>query len=162
MSPAILKSARQVADDDSGDLSMNFREKTAWLNVIAMTVAYIFYFGLLLSGHPAGREVFPMLWLFGSIAVAHAITVIVGTIILSAQAPKSERARADERDRAIRRRGAAAGYYVLLVGMMVVGVYMPFVESGVPLANCGLLAIVLAELANSVVVLMSYRRGWHG
>lgn len=162
MSPAILDSATHVAGDDSGDLSMNFREKTAWLNVIAMTVAYIVYFGLLLSGHPAGREVLPMLWLFGSIAVAHAITVIVGTIILSAQAPKSERARADERDRAIRRRGAAAGYYVLLVGMIVVGVYMPFVDSGVSLANCGLLAIVLAELVNSVVVLMSYRRGWHG
>ncbi|WP_223181561.1 hypothetical protein [Sphingopyxis sp. LK2115] len=162
MSPAILESARQLADAEPGDLPMNFREKTAWLNVIAMAAAYSLYFGLLLAGHPAGREVLPMLWLFGSVAVAHAVTVIVGTIILSAQAPKSERARADERDRAIRRRGAAAAYYVLLVGMMVVGVYLPFVESGVALANCGLLAIVLAELVNSVVVLMSYRRGWHG
>lgn len=141
---------------------MNFREKTAWLNVIAMLAAYSLYFGLILSGHPAGHEVFPMLWLFGSIAVAHAITVIVGTIILSAQAPKPERARADERDRAIRRRGATMAYYVLLAGMMVVGVYMPFVESGVPLANTGLFAIVVAELVNSTVVLLSYRRGWHG
>ncbi|WP_256203294.1 hypothetical protein [Sphingopyxis sp. YR583] len=162
MSPAILESARQLADPDTGDSSMNFREKTAWLNVIAMVAVYTLYFGLLLSGHPAGREVFPMLWLFGSIAVAHATTVIVGTVILSAQAPKSERVRADERDRAIRRRGATAGYYVLLVGMMVVGVYMPFVEGGVRLANCGLFAIVAAELVNSVVVLLSYRRGWHG
>lgn len=147
---------------DAGDHQMNFREKTAWLNVIAMVAAYSLYFGLLLFGHPAGREVFPMLWLFGSIAVAHALTVIVGTVILSAQAPKSERARADERDRAIRRRGATMAYYVLLVGMMVVGVYMPFIESGVPLANAGLFAIVAAELVNSAVVLVSYRRGWHG
>lgn len=141
---------------------MNFREKSAWLNVIAMLAAYSIYFGLILSGHPAGREVFPMLWLFGSIAVAHAVTVIVGTIILSARAPKSERVRADERDRAIRRRGATMAYYVLLVGMMAVGVYLPFVESGVLLANTGLFAIVVAELVNSFVVLMSYRRGWHG
>ncbi|HRE33605.1 MAG TPA: hypothetical protein PK217_00885 [Sphingopyxis terrae] len=103
-----------------------------------------------------------MLWLFGSIALAHAAVVIVGTIILSAQAPKSERVRADERDRAIRRRGATIAYYVLLAGMMVVGVYLPFVEQGVPLANTGLFAIVLAELVNSAVVLISYRRGWHG
>ncbi|WP_201782955.1 hypothetical protein [Sphingopyxis macrogoltabida] len=48
------------------------------------------------------------------------------------------------------------------MGMMVVGVYLPFVESGVPLANTGLFAIVVAELVNSFVVLMSYRRGWHG
>jgi heme A synthase len=162
MSPAILESARRRAGAETGDFSMNFREKTAWLNVIAMVAAYTVYFGLLLSGHPAGREVFPMLWLFGSIAIAHAVTVIIGTVILSAQAPKSERARADERDRAIRRRGATMAYYVLLVGMMVVGVYMPFVERGVPLANMGLLAIVIAELVNSVIVLVSYRRGWHG
>ena len=45
---------------------------------------------------------------------------------------------------------------------MVVGGYMPCVERGVPLANMGLLAIVIAELVNSVIVLMSYRRGWHG
>lgn len=141
---------------------MNFREKSAWLNVTAMLAAYTLYFGLILAGHPAGREVFPMLWLFGTIAVAHALIVIIGTIILSAQAPKSERGRADERDRAIRRRGATAAYYTLLVGMMVVGVYLPFVESGVPLANTGLFAIVLAEMVNSFIVLISYRRGWHG
>ena len=35
-------------------------------------------------------------------------------------------------------------------------------EQGVPLANTGLFAIVLAELVNSAVVLISYRRGWHG
>ncbi len=162
MSPATLESARQLAEADTGDSSMNFREKSAWLNVIAMAAAYTVYFGLLLAGHPAGREVFPMLWLFGSIALAHAVTVLVGTSILSARAPQSERVRADERDRAIRRRGATIAYYVLLAGMMVVGVYLPFVESGVPVANAGLFAIVLAERVNSVVVLMSYRRGWHG
>ncbi len=160
--PAILESARQLAGADTGDLSMTFREKTAWLNVIAMIAAYTVYFGLLLSGHPAGRDVFPMLWLFGAIAVAHAVTVIVGTVILSAQAPKSERVRADERDRAIAGGAATTAYYVLLVGMMVVGVYMPFVDGGVRLANCGLFAIVAAELVNSIVVLLSYRRGWHG
>ena len=141
---------------------MNFREKSAWLNVLAMLAAYSLYFGLILAGHPAGREVFPMLWLFGSIALAHAAIVIVGTIILSAQAPKSERVRADERDRAIRRRGATIAYYVLRAGRMVVAGCLPFVEQGVPLANTGLFAIVLAELVNSAVVLISYRRGWHG
>jgi hypothetical protein len=162
MSPAILESARQLAGDDTGDSSMNFREKTAWLNAIAPLAAYTLYFGLILAGHPAGREVFPMLWLFGSIAIAHAIIAMVGTAILWAQAPKSERARADERDRAIHRRGATIAYYVLLVGTTIVGVYMPFVTSGVPLANAGLFAIVASGLVNSVVVLMSYRRGWHG
>ncbi|QCB55997.1 hypothetical protein E5675_17200 [Sphingopyxis sp. PAMC25046] len=42
---------------DAGDHQMNFREKTAWLNVIAMVAAYSLYFGLLLSGRPAGRAI---------------------------------------------------------------------------------------------------------
>ncbi|WP_260582200.1 hypothetical protein [Sphingopyxis sp. PET50] len=73
----------------------------------------------------------------------------------SARAPTSATARSAGA-------GRPCGYYVLLVGMMVVGVYLPFVDGGVRLANCGLFAIVAAELVNSVVALMSYRRGWHG
>ncbi len=96
MPRATLETAQPLAGADTGDLPMNFREKSAWLNVLAMLAAYSLYFGLILAGHPAGREVFPMLWLFGSIALAHAAVVIVGTIILSAQAPKSERVRADD------------------------------------------------------------------
>ena len=34
---------------------MNFREKSAWLNVFAMLAAYSLYFGLIIAGHPAGR-----------------------------------------------------------------------------------------------------------
>lgn len=141
---------------------MTFREQTAWLTLASMIVAYSLYFGLILAGHPAGRELFPMLWLFGSIAATQAVVVIAGTVILALRSPKSERARGDERDRAIRRRGAAAAYYLLLAGMILVGVAMPFTSGGVELANTGLFAIVIAELLNSAVVLSSYRRGWHG
>ena len=141
---------------------MNFREKTAWLTLASMTIAYTIYFGLIIAGHPAGREMFPMLWLFGSIAAVQAVVVIAGHIALAMTTPKAERKRPDERDRAIHRRGAAAAYYVMMAGMMLVGVVMPFTDTGVKIANAGLFAIVLAEAVNGAVVLLSYRRGWHG
>jgi uncharacterized membrane protein len=141
---------------------MTFREKAAWLNLACMLVAYSLYFGLVIAGHPAGREMFPMLWLFGSIAATQAVVVIAGTLGLLLATPQADRRPPDERDRAIGRRGRAAAYYVMLVGMILVGVVMPFTDSGVKIANAALFAIVLAETVHNAVVLISYRRGWHG
>lgn len=141
---------------------MTYREKTVWLTLIAMIIAYTLYFGLVLNGHPAGREMFPMLWLFGGIAATQAVVVIAGYAALAMTTPKAERQRPDERDRAIGRRGAAAAYYVMMTGMIIVGVVMPFTDSGTTIANAALFAIVIAEIVNDVTVLISYRRGWHG
>lgn len=141
---------------------MAFREKTAWLTLISMLVAYTLYFGLIAGGHPAGYELFAMLWLFGAISLTQLVVVIAGSLYLTARTPKEERARPDERDRAIGRRGAAAGYYVLLIGTIVAAVVMPFLESGARLANIGLFALVTAEAVHHLVILTSYRRGWHG
>ena len=93
---------------------MNYREKTAWLNLACMLVAYSLYFSLVIAGHPAGREMFPMLWLFGSIAATQAVIVIAGTVALLLATPKADRKPADERDRAIGRRGKT--FWIELAG----------------------------------------------
>lgn len=141
---------------------MTYREKTTWLIVVSMAVAYTLYFGLIIGGHPAGREMFPMLWLFGGVAATQALVVIAGHAVLAMTTPKAERRRPDERDRAISRRGAAAAYYVLMAGTIATGVVMPFTDTGVTIANTALFAIVLAELVHATTMLVSYRRGWHG
>jgi len=147
---------------ETGELPMTYREKTTWLIVVSMIAAYTLYFGLIIGGHPAGREMFAMLWLFGGIAATQALVVIAGYVVLAMTTPKAERRRPDERDRAISRRGAAAAYYVLMAGTIMVGVVMPFTDTGVTIANAALFAIVLAELVHATTVLVSYRRGWHG
>ena len=53
-------------------------------------------------------------------------------------------------------------YYVLLTAMIVVGVVMPFTEPAIKIVNTALFGIVLAELVGLIVVVTSYRRGWHG
>ena len=141
---------------------MAFREKSAWLVLATMLAAYGLYFALILARHPAGHDTLSMLWLFGGITLVQIIAVVVGATIISARTPREARARADERDRAIARRGAAAGYYVLMVGMVLVGVVMPFADTGVRIINAALFALVLAEAVRQGVILSSYRRGWHG
>lgn len=141
---------------------MTYKEKASWLMLVAMVLAYSLYFGLIITGHPAGKSLFAMLWLFGTIAATQAVVVIIGCIWLAIEARKLPRARIDERDRAIAARGTATSYYVLLTAMIVVGVVMPFTEPPIKIVNTALFGIVLAELVGLIVVVTSYRRGWHG
>lgn len=150
------------ARSERQESTMTYTEKSSWLTLVAMLLAYSLYFGLVIAGHPAGFDRFAMLWLFGTIAATQAVVVIIGHIWLAIAARKLPRARVDERDRAIAARGAKMSYYVLLAGMIVVGGIMPFSDPRIHIVNTALFAIVIAELVRLTVVVTSYRRGWHG
>ena len=142
---------------------MAYREKMAWLTLGTMLVAYTVYFGLVGPAAGFGRDrLLDFLWSFGAVASAHAVAMIVGTIAIAATTPKEGRSLPDERDRAIARRSSTTGYYVLLVGMLFVGMVMPFSEPPWRIVNAALLAIVIAELVRDLIILLGYRRGWHG
>jgi hypothetical protein len=140
---------------------MAYREKTAWLTLLCMIVAYIVYFSLVLSGH-VGPHLLDIVWTFGIVASIQAVIVIIGHVVLALRSGTEGRAKPDERDRSIARRGGSAGYYVLLTGAIVVGVVMPFSEPAPKIVNAALLAIVLAEAVRHILIVASYRRGWHG
>lgn len=142
---------------------MAYREKLAWLTLTAMAVAYTIYFAWLAIAIRHGEPtLLGMLLPFGLIAGTQGFIVAVTSAILSARARRAGEDAADERDRAITRRGATAAYYTLLVGMILVGVVMPFSEPAWKIVNAALLAIVIAEAVSLVLIILSYRRGWHG
>ena len=113
---------------------MAYREKTAWLTLVCMAVAYGIYFPMM-ALRETPPTLFDILWSFGIIAGTQAAVVIIGGI---------------------------AAYYVLMAGAILVGVVMPFTEPPPKIVNTALLAIVIAEAVNHFLVLLSYRRGWHG
>jgi uncharacterized BrkB/YihY/UPF0761 family membrane protein len=142
---------------------MAFREKTAWLTLVTMLIAYGAYFGIVGPQVDFGaRHLADIIWTFGAVAAAHAMAMIVGCVVLAIMARREAQASADERDHAIERRGTAIAYYVLIVGIVLVGVVLPF--SGPPwrIINAALGVLVLAEVVHQGVVVLSYRRGWHG
>lgn len=142
---------------------MAFREKIAWLSLVTMLVAYGAYFGIV--GPAAGfgsRHMADIIWSFGPVAAAHGVAMIIGAIAIAVAATREANAPADERDRAIARRGGTVGYYVLIVGTILVGVVMPFTDPPWRIVNAALLVIVLAEVTHQAMVVWSYRRGWHG
>ncbi len=140
---------------------MAFKEKMAWLTLVAMAIAYGVYFPLMFL-RETPPTLFDILWTFGAVAGAQAVAVIVASIVIALFAARDAQGRPDERDRAIARRGATVGYYVLMVGTILVGVVMPFSEPAPRIVNTALLAIVVAEAVRLVIIVTSYRRGWHG
>ena len=142
---------------------MAYREKTAWLTLICMAVAYALYFGWVISVEQGGEPpLMALIWRFGIVTGVQIVVVIVASVALGLRAGREARAPADERDRAIARRGATIAYYVLMTGMILVGVVMPFTETPWRIINTALFALVIAEAARFGIVILGYRRGWHG
>ncbi len=141
---------------------MAFQEKIEWLTLTAMVIAYGIYFSLV-AAFPTGPTLMETLWLFARISVAQIIVVTIGAILLALAFRNESQAKSDERDRAISRRGAAIAYYVLLIGVILVGVVMPFEQPpAAKMVNASLFILVIAEAVRHVVMLVSYRRGWNG
>ena len=46
--------------------------------------------------------------------------------------------------------------------MILVGIVMPFSDRGWQIVNAAFLAIAVAEAVRLAVIILSYRRGWHG
>lgn len=143
---------------------MAYRERMAWLELVGMTVAYGAYFIAVAMVDPApGRDAtLTYVALFGAATVIRLLNLGIGWLVLRARLGAEARAKPDERDRAIDRRGAAIGYYVLLSLMLWVGVIKPLLASGWEVANSALAAIIIAEIVRQAVAVISYRRGWHG
>src|SRR5271170_2678976 len=104
---------------------MPYREKTAWLSLIAMVVAFGPYFTIVASLH---REPLPNLRQLGLFAVAAIVQMLIlglGHLYLGRRSPEEARTPPDERDRAIIRRSISSAYYLLIAGMILVGCVMP-------------------------------------
>jgi hypothetical protein len=145
---------------------MAFKEKLAWVTLGSMLIAYSVYFSLLAlyldPGLPAGPRTLQMLILFGGVTIVQAVVVAIVSAVLGVQARREAQAKPDERDRAIARRGASAAYFVLMVATILVGVVMPFGEPRWKIINAALLSLVIAEAVRYILIIVSYRRGWHG
>lgn len=142
---------------------MAFREKIAWVTLAGLCIAYGAYFAVLGPNVAFGEnDLADIFWSFGPVAVAHALITIGGSIAIAITAPRDAKRPADERDRAIARRSDAMGYYALLIGLIFVGVIMPFSEPAFKIINVALAVLVLVEILRQGITLMSYRRGWNG
>lgn len=136
---------------------MTWREKLAWVNLAAMVAAYGFYFWKIRTEPHSTPE---MLLLFGAVSLSQAAVVLLTLITLFIAAGSDGLVPADERDRQVARRGANIAYFVLMAFMILVGVVMPFGDSGQRITNAALLSLAVSETVRHLIIVAGYRRGW--
>jgi hypothetical protein len=137
---------------------MPYREKTAWLSLLAMAVTFGPYFTLTAARADAPLPDLRQLSLFALTAIAQMLILGVGHLYLRRASAAEAHIPLDERDQAIMRRSVSLAYYVLIGGMILVGCVMPFKSSGWSIVNAALFMIVAAEIVHYGVVVFSYRR----
>jgi hypothetical protein len=137
-----------------------YREKTAWLSLIAMVVTYVPYFAIVVSGFYRNEAMPGMhqLSLLAAASIARLILLGVGYLLLMGITDKADRTPPDERDQAIVRRSMSSAYYVLISGMIYVGCFMPFTYRGWIIVQNAIFMIVVAEIVRVSVIAVSYRR----
>ena len=136
---------------------MSYREKIAWLSLIEMTAVFVPYFVIAGKLPLAPMPDFRRLGLFGLASVVRWIMVGVGYLYLRSKYPDEARMPPDERDRAITLRSFSSSYYVLMAGMVLVGIFMPFSSAGWAIVNAAIFWIVIAEAVHYGVIVVSYR-----
>ena len=138
---------------------MPYREKTAWLSLLAMAITFGPYFTMT-AMHLLPSEPMPnlrQLALFAATAIVEMVILGVGHLYLRRRSTEEARMPLDERDQTIMRRSVSSAYYVLIAGMILVGGVMPFNSNGWSIINAALFMIVAAEVVHYGVVVFSYR-----
>jgi hypothetical protein len=138
---------------------MPYREKTAWLSLVAMAVTFGPYFTFVAASPPAGPlPDLRQLGLYAVVAITQMFILGIGHLLLRRSSPEDASMPLDERDRAIVSRSMSTAYYVLIAGMILVGCVLPFVAGGWSIVNAALFTIVITEVTRYGIVVLSYRR----
>ncbi len=139
---------------------MPYREKLAWLSLAAMTVTFGPYFAIVSAGVFPGDAVpdFRKLGLYAAFAIAQVLILGAGHLVLRRLSPQDARQPLDERDLEIKHRAVNWAYNVLIAGMILVGVMMPFTSHGWAIVNAALFMIAVAEFLRYAITAVSYRR----
>jgi hypothetical protein len=141
------------------EVKVPYREKTAWLSLVAMTVTFGPYFAFVgMHSIPEALPNLRLLELFAVAAIAQMLILGAGHLYLRRGSADDARTPPDERDRLIMNRSIRSAYYVLIGGMILVGCVMPFNSNGWAIINAALVMIVAAEIVHYGVVVISYRR----
>lgn len=135
---------------------MSSLEKRAWLMLCSMIPAYLVYFVIQFVFPKLVSDLPAHLICLAFAAGTHGVLYLSGWLVLKRQESGSDLVE-DERDQAIDARATRAAYFVLVTGMIVVGVVMPFSASGWRIINSALLFIVIAESLRYALIVLSYR-----
>lgn len=141
-------------------MSMSFHEKSLWVSLAGLLVAFGGYFysvHLTLLQMPGAKDVLPMhAGLFAGATAVLVIILVAGHVVI---ALIDRRTEPDERDRSIERKGELVGSYVLATGVFLTLCTALITEGNAIMAHVLLGSWVLAQGVEISSQLVLYCRG---
>ena len=135
---------------------MAFREKSAWISLLATLFVYGVYFFFFGRALAEGRS-FGLGGPISMAVVALIVVQVVLTIVVAAFSPKDARAPEDERERQIQTRANSGAFYVLQVLVMFAAVVVYFGDKWF-IVNGIVFALAASQVAKYAAVIDGYRR----
>ena len=139
---------------------MSFREKSAWITLISVLLTFGSYYGALATG-----LVPPMSMASFHFGLSSIVALIVLQVVLHLVAamlnPADARTPRDEREKLIQARSHTAGYYVMMVGMVLVvlATHIPALHGFMTTVYLGIGVMVVAALSVAIAQNVMFRRG---
>jgi hypothetical protein len=141
-------------------MSISFQEKSLWVSLAGLLVAFGGYFHSVLSTvlpTPQAKDVLPhQAGLFIAATVVLVVILVLGHTVIALLDRRTER---DERDRLIELRGGRYGAVVLSAGVFFALCAAPLTEGNAVMAYVLLGSWVLAQGVEIVSQLVMHRRG---
>lgn len=136
---------------------MSSLEKRAWLMLWSMCPVYFVYFAIQLGFPDQLSTMLERMACLALVASLHAVGYVSGWLVIKRR-EAGEPFVEDERDRAIDGRATRTAYFILLTGMILAGMIMPFNRGGWEIVNAALFFIVLSETVRYALILTGYRK----
>lgn len=139
---------------------MSFREKTAWVMMIILTGAGLWYFRMIYIASSAMDGVAPIIPAF---LVAYVILIIIASIILmsviAVASPDEANAPADEREKILQDKAGNWSGYILGFGVIAGIIHYSVNADGNLLAQLCFGSLMLSQIGEYALQIWFYRRG---
>lgn len=137
---------------------MSFREKSAWIMVVALLAGGFFYFRAVLQGWlDSGELVSPAIPSIVAYTACLVVIAVAGHIAVAAFAPQDADAPVDEREKLIFDRSGHYSSYVFGVGVLAsLGIYV-LSGNGDLLFYTVFASLMLAQIMEYLLQIMFYR-----
>jgi hypothetical protein len=138
---------------------MSFREKTAWVTLLAIIGVSVLYWLHVPSLFDPHHEAWVLHAMAASIAT-YVVIELVAWIVLRLRFPQDARTPKDERERLIDLKAIRVAYYVFVVGALG-GMFVTLHVVGAHIVGLGMvifMAFVLSQVAKYVARIVYYRR----
>ena len=138
---------------------MAYRERIAWMMLLSMVVSlgpYLIYVYVFQQGVEIPMPGLHQLLIYGIASSTFAVLVGLGYLVLRMKYPKEAKVPPDERDNTIERQSYRVGYFILLTGMIIVGIYKPFVDRGWSIVNDAICIVFISELVRDTIIVRNY------